>query len=107
MNKEDLEAITNSIQAKVGNEAASMIADDLGKLITSNTQTLNLISQKDKEIARLKDNNEKLVIANGNLLQSVSMGVESEKHQEDETSKENTAKFNFKSVFDEKGHFKK
>lgn len=107
MKSEELEAITNSIQAKVGEEAASIIADDLGKLITSNTQTINLINQKDKEIARLKDNNEKLVIANGNLLQSVSMGVESEKHQTDETPKENTTKFNFRSVFDDKGHFKK
>ena len=106
MKSEELEAITNSIQAKVGEEAASMIADDLGKLITSNTQTLNLISQKDKEIARLKDNNEKLVIANGNLLQSVSMGVE-EKHQPETVQETEKKNFNFRSVFDEKGHFKK
>ncbi|MBQ1551683.1 MAG: hypothetical protein IIZ67_06235 [Bacilli bacterium] len=106
MKNEELEAITNSIQSKVGDEMASMIADDIGKLITSNTQTLDLINRKDKEIARLKDNNEKLVIANGNLLQSVSMGVE-EKHQPETTQEIEKKNFNFRSVFDEKGHFKK
>ena len=48
-------AYPNSIQSKVGEEAASMIADDLGKLITSNTQTINLINQKDKELQKKLD----------------------------------------------------
>lgn len=103
MKNEELEAITNSIKEKLGDENTALISDDLGLLITKNTEVYNSSINKDKEIARIKDDKEKLVIANGRLLQQVSMGVDdTPKKKEEEKSS-----FSFKDAFDEKGNFKK
>lgn len=101
-----LDEITSSIQAKLGEENSALIADDLGKLITANTQTLTDIDNMNKKINSLEDRNEKLVIANGNLLQQVPMASEPKapKGEEDEGKKKS---FSFRSCFDEKGNFKK
>lgn len=105
MQNEELETITESIKSKLGDENVALIADDLGTLITRNTQVYNNMLEKDKEITRLKDDKEKLVIANGNLLQRVPIGTPSKAPKEDvEVEKKS---FNFRSVFDEKGNFKK
>ena len=105
MQNNDLEAITDSIKSKLGEENVALIADDLGTLITRNTQVYNNILEKDKEITRLKDDKEKLVIANGQLLQQVSVGTSSNAPKEEEKIEKKS--FNFRSVFDEKGNFKK
>lgn len=107
MKNEDLQAITKSIEEKLGVENSALIADDIGKLFTSNTQVFNTLEKRNQEIENLKSTNEKLVIANGNLLQQVPMASEYEKHQSNEEVKEEKKSFNFMSVFDEKGHFKK
>lgn len=107
MKEEDLRAITDSIESKIGKEASGLIADDLGKLFTSNIQTLNTLSSNSEEIKRLKDTNEKLVIANGNLLQQVPMAPEYDKHPSDDGVKENKKSFNFRDAFDDKGNFKR
>lgn len=63
-----------------------------------------MIVNKDKEIARLNSLNEKLVSANGSLLQQVSVGIERNPHAtEDDPPKKS---FNFKDAFDSKGRFK-
>lgn len=103
MNSKDLETITNSIQEKLGKENSALISDDLGKLITLNSNTLTSIQDKDKEIERLTQNNEKLVIANGNLLQQIPMGKEEDKHQ---SSDSEVKSFNFREAFDKNGRFK-
>lgn len=105
MQNNDLEAITDSIKSKLGEENVALIADDLGTLITRNTQVYNNMLEKDKEITRLKDDKEKLVIANGQLLQQVSVGTSSNAPKEEEKIEKKS--FNFRSVFDEKGNFKK
>lgn len=105
MNNEELEAITNSIKSKLGDEATALIVDDLGTLINKNTQVHNSILSKDNEITKLKDDKEKLVIANGNLLQQVAMTNTIKKDEKDE--EDSLADFDFKSIFDSKGKFKK
>lgn len=107
MNNEDLEKITNSIQEKLGDEASALIADDLGNLITRNTQIFDSINKKNSEIEQLKSDKEKLVIANGNLLQQIPMASDYDKHQSKEEVKENKKSFNLKSAFDSKGNFKR
>lgn len=107
MKNELLEEITNSIQSKIGEENSALIADDLGKLLTANTQTLDNIEKMNKNIESLKDRNEKLVIANGNLLQQVPMSYESKKAPKDEESEEKKKSFSFKDCFDSRGNFKK
>lgn len=106
MDNKDLEDITNSIKSKLGEEATALIADDLGTLITKNTLIHDNLVSKDNEITKLKDDKEKLVIANGNLLQQVPMSNPSSKEDKEE-KQEDYSNFNFRSLFDEKGRFKK
>lgn len=106
MNNELLEEITSSIQNKLGEESSALIADDIGKLITANTQTLENINKLNKNIESLTDRNEKLVIANGNLLQQVPMTYES-KAPKDEEVEVKKKSFSFKDCFDSRGNFKK
>ena len=105
MQDNDLEAIINSISEKVGKENSALIADDIGKLITINSSVVDEIKKKDTEISKLSSTNEKLVIANGNLLQSIPMGRE-EKKKDDEPKQERKST-SFKDCFDAKGNFKK
>ena len=81
-----------------------MIADDIGKLLTANTQVNDRINKANEEIKRLKETNEKLVIANGNLLQQIPMASDYDSHQSKEEEKEEKS-FDFRSVFDSKGKF--
>ena len=107
MKEEDFKSITDSIQEKLGKESSGIIADDIGKLLTLSSQSINTINSKDNEIKSLKDTNEKLVLANGNLLQQIPMASEYDKHQSKEEVKEEKKSFNLRSAFDSKGNFKK
>ena len=105
--KEDfLKGITDSITSKLGEENAGIIADDLGKLITANSETLQTIDNLNKKVNSLEERNEKLIVANGSLLQQIPTSVSDyDKHQSNEEKEEKKA-FNFKSVFDKNGKFK-
>lgn len=99
-----LEQITSSIQSKLGEENSALIADDIGQLIASNSQTLKDIQTMENKISSLESRNEKLVIANGNLLQQVPMSSEPKAPS---TEPEVKKSFSFKDCFDSKGNFKK
>ena len=102
MKEEILKDITSSITSKLGEENASIIADDIGKLITANTQTIETIESLNKEVSTLKETNQKLVAANGSLLQQIPAVADTVKEEPVEEKKT----FNFKSVFDKNGYFK-
>ena len=105
MNSEELNTFLDSMKEKLGEENAALISDDLGNLITKNTEVYNILNNKEKEIMRLNDLNQKLVSANGSLLQQVGAGFEKSTHgEEDETPKKS---FDFRDAFDEKGRFKR
>lgn len=104
MNSEELNTFLDSMKEKLGEENSALISDDLGNLITKNTEIFNTLNNKDKEIERLNGLNQKLVSANGSLLQQVSAGYEKSTHEEDETPKKS---FDFRDAFDEKGRFKR
>lgn len=106
MKSEDLKAITDSIEEKIGKENSGLIADDLGKLFTLNKQTLDTMSKIENENTNLKSTNEKLVVANGNLLQQIPMASDYSTHQTKNEVKEEKVSFNFRDAFDEKGNFK-
>ena len=106
MKEELLKDITSSISEKLGEENASIIADDIGKLITANTQTIETINSLNKQVSTLKETNEKLVAANGSLLQQIPAVADYDKHQKEEAPVEKKA-FNFKSMFDKHGNFRK
>ena len=105
MNSEELNTFLDSMKEKLGEENAALISDDLGNLITKNTEVFNTLNNKEKEINRLNDLNQKLVSANGSLLQQVGAGFERSTHEsvEEDTPKKS---FNFRDAFDEKGRFK-
>ena len=102
MNNSELTNITNSFKEKLGEENYALISDDIGILLTKNSEVLEELDKKDNEIKDLSSRNEKLVSANGSLLKQVSMGVDKEIVEVNETKKS----FNFKDAFDEKGRFK-
>ena len=104
MKEEFLKGITDSIASKLGEENASIIADDIGKLITTNAQTIETIKGLNAKVSTLEETNQKLVAANGALLQQIPAVADTPK--EEEAPEEKTA-FNFHSVFDKNGNFKK
>lgn len=107
MKTEDMQNLINGIQEKIGKDASGLISDDLGMIITDNTNMNKDLTNKENEINKLKDQKEKLIATNGNLLQQISMGEEENfftKNKKEE--KEKPKKFNFKDAFDTKGHFK-
>lgn len=104
MNSEELNTFLDSMKEKLGEENSALISDDLGNLITKNTEVYNNLNNKDKEISRLNDLNQKLVSANGSLLQQVGASLEKPSHGEPEDSHKKS--FNFRDAFDEKGRFK-
>ena len=104
--KEDiLKGITDSITEKLGEENVSIIADDIGKLFTANTQTIETIESLNKKVSTLEETNQKLVAANGSLLQQIPAVADNDKRLTEEAPAEKKA-FNFRSVFDKNGKFK-
>lgn len=103
MDEDDLIKITASIEEKIGKENSASIADDLGTLITKNTETLKTLTAKDAEIADLKSRNEKLVAANGALLQQVPMAKDTTSMAPE--TKEPEKNFSWKACFDARGNF--
>lgn len=108
MTEKEFEEVTKSIQDKLGKEKTSLIADDLGKLITDNATMNKDLKGRDERISKLEQDKEALITSNGNLLQQVAMGDEGNLTNKNETKDEEPPKpFDYRSVFDEKGNFKR
>lgn len=95
--------LTGKIEETLGKDNAAMISDTLGEILTGNTENMKAIAERDSQIKTLQDRNEKLVAANGALLQKVPMerAVDKETPKEKEVPK----KINLKDAFDSKGNF--
>ena len=106
MQEKDFEKLTSGIQEKLGEEYSAKIADDIATLITDNSSINKTLKEKDAMIKKLKEDKEALIQVNGNLLQQVAMGEEEThiKEAEEEKPKE---PFNYRSVFDENGNFRR
>ena len=101
MKNEELAVITDSIKEKLGEENTALIADDLGLLMSENNRIYNTINSKDNEITKLKENNDRLVKANANLLQRIPISSP-EPVKEKEVGKKSIS---LSSCFDSKGNF--
>lgn len=64
MKNEEMTKLTKEIGEKLGKEHAGTIADDLGKIISDNTNTNKMLKEKEEEIEKLKSTNELLAVAN-------------------------------------------
>lgn len=95
--------LTGKIEETLGKENAAMISDCLGEILTGNTENMKAIAERDAQIKSLQDRNEKLVSANGALLQKIPM----EKAEDKVSSNEEKApkKINLKDAFDKNGNF--
>lgn len=92
------------MEEKLGSDNFALVADDIGAIMTGNTENLKTISERDKEITDLKSRNEKLVSANGSLLQRIPMAKDEPRKDEEEKKPE---KIDLFDAFDENGNFKK
>ena len=95
--------LTGKIEETLGKEDYAMISDTIGEILTGNAENMKQIASRDAEIDKLKDRNDKLVAANGSLLQRIPMGYNAvEKKQKEEPQ----PKISLKDAFDEKGNFR-
>lgn len=107
MTDEEFIKITDSLTEKLGADNSALIADDLGLLINGNTNAQNALHEKDEEIKRLKANNEKLILANGNLLKQIPVEKHEDKpHGNVDESEEVKKEFSWNQIFDGHGRFK-
>lgn len=95
--------LTGRIEETLGKDNSAMISDILGEIITGNTQNMKAIAERDENIKKLEERNEKLVSANGALLQKVSVAEVPSKHEA--VKEEAPKKINLKDAFDAKGNF--
>ena len=101
MEYKDYDSKMTSMLEKIGDDASSLIIDDVAMLLTDNQKMNDEISNKNQEIERLKNLNSKLQQVNGNLLLQIPT-----KKEEVNERKEEKKPFNMRDVFDEKGNFK-
>lgn len=95
--------LTSKIETTLGAENFAMISDTVGEILTGNTLNMQAIADRDKEIDTLKDRNDKLVSANGALLQKIPVGKEKQPEKSEEKPKE----ISWNDIFDKKGGFLK
>lgn len=102
MSDEELSKVMDSMQEKLGKENSALIADDLGVLISGNAEAQRSLKDKDSEIARLTAHNEKLILANGNLLKQIPVEHSEPKAYEEERKAQ---PINLADAFDSHGRF--
>lgn len=103
MDDDKILELTGKIEETLGKEDYAMISDTIGEILTGNAENMKAIAERDQKIKKIQDRNEKLVAANGALLQRVPMERASDK--EDSKEKEAPKKINLKDAFDKNGNF--
>ena len=104
MDDDKILELTGKIESTLGKDNSAMISDTIGEILTGNTANMKALAERDEEIKKLKEKNEKLVAANGALLQRVPMGFENSSPKKEE--KEEPKSINLKDAFDSRGNFK-
>lgn len=99
----NLTEITEKIQEKLGKEESGKIADDIANILIFEESNNKSIDAKNNEINKLKKDKDMLIEANGNLLLHVPQAREESITEE----KEEKTPFDYRSIFDEHGKFKR
>ena len=105
MKEKEFNELINNMQSKLGEEASGLIADDLGMLISDNKAVNDTEIRYQDEIKMLRDQKEKLIATNGNLLQQISFGVEEQ--TKEEVKEEPRKHIDFREFIDASGNFKR
>ena len=103
MGDEELTKFLDGVQEKLGKENSALIADDLGILISSNAETQKALKDRDAKIEKLRERNEKLILANGNLLKQIPAEGSEPARQDEERKK---SSISIADAFDAHGRFK-
>lgn len=105
MKEKEMEELTNKMQEKLGKDAAALIADDIGLLI-SDAKKVNKQEEKyQADIQRLKEQKEKLIETNGNLLLQVSVAEDNISQGNKVKEEEAPKPYDFRTAIDEFGNF--
>lgn len=115
MENKDFKKIIDTMNEKIGKEKAALIADDIAKITSDNLQMNNTLKEKDTKISELTKSKEDLMATNMNLLQQIPMGddestfVNPKMNKKDENIENlrNADTFDFRTIFDENGNFKR
>ena len=99
----NLTEITEKIQEKLGKEESGKIADDIANILIFEESNNKSIESKNNEINKLKKDKDMLIEANGNLLLHVPQAREESTVEE----REEKTPFDYRSIFDEHGKFKR
>lgn len=104
MTDEDITGFNDRVTEKLGKEQASIIADDIGILITKHTEDVKTREQQANKIRELEALNEKLANANNTLLRQIPMGSEPEPQKKSQPESD-LSNFSLRDAFDETGRF--
>ena len=102
MSDEELTKFIDGMQEKLGKENSAIIADDLGILISSNAEAQKRSKEQDERIKQLTAHNEKLILANGNLLKQIPAEDSGSETPREEAPKKS---INLMDAFDAHGRF--
>lgn len=106
MKKEELNKALETMQNKLGQEQSSIIADDLGILVTDNEKMNKDYDDLMEKYHKSEIRNQQLVEANSNLLRQVSAPPETSRSyggEEDRTKQKKD--IDIRTAFDAKGNF--
>ena len=105
MNNNDFKKIIEGIQNKIGQENSSIIADDLGTLISDNITMNKTIDEKENVIKEKENLNQKLVFANSSLLQQIGVPEDTSGKKPSSKEPEEEEKISWDDCFDKNGRF--
>ena len=105
---ETLSSIVDTIQEKLGKEESGKIADSLANILIIEEANSKTIQEKNELIEKQKKDKEMLIEANGNLLLHQAQAKEEEESFFEEGKKEKVNEpFDYRTIFDSKGKFKR
>lgn len=104
---ETLSSIVDTIQEKLGKEESGKIADSLANILIIEEANSKTIQEKNDLIEKQKKDKEMLIEANGNLLLHQAQAKEEESFFEEGKKEKTNEPFDYRSIFDSKGKFKR
>lgn len=101
LNKEEFEALINSIKDRLDETTSALISEDLLSIVSNYTLALDEISKNVEEIETLKADKDELLKVNGRLFQKV--GFDKEEKEDAEPVESEEEEISIEEIIDEKG----
>lgn len=101
LNKEEFEALINSIKDRLDETTSALISEDLLSIVSNYTLALDEISKNVEEIETLKSDKDELLKVNGRLFQKV--GFDKEEKEDAEPNDSQEEEITIDEIINEKG----